>query len=303
MKGYQTERLSTSFRAEEIRSGMPPSDNGDDTPSAHLHRMFGPEVRVWDVPTSPPAEGPPIGETRISGTIDLVSPVGAEVSILDYKTGQILEDGEPKMVYQTQLRLYAAMYKATADSLEMDLPFPTSAALERVTSGERHQIDIDENYCMELLESAQNCHIEINEIVNQDPSCQAVCDALANPSPDNCYYCQYRTGCPAYANQLPQWMVDDAEIHDVMGELETLPVPEAPGSPFVTMVIIDTQGNRWRVNGIDSNANRNSVLGELQEGDDIGVFACHIAENTQGPLGVHRIVLPELRNHIVYRRQ
>ena len=132
----------------------------------------------------------------IGGYIDAIIP-GMEGDILiDYKTGKIFERDDVRAGiredYLFQLRLYAALYHQNNNR------WPEKIEI-RGLGDLIYDIDVDPKECIKALEDASSLFKITNALItesNRERSGES--DRLANPSPNNCRYCQYRPLCKGY---------------------------------------------------------------------------------------------------------
>ena len=131
----------------------------------------------------------------ISGTIDAVIQTDEGTVIRDYKSGPVLEsdkhdDYRLKEIYQTQLKLYAALYAESCGE------WPTSLELVSL-SGTTHDVVFNRQECSDLLDEARSALQDLNAKISEI-SRTSLPSLLANPSLTACTFCQYRPACKPY---------------------------------------------------------------------------------------------------------
>ena len=199
----------------------------------------------------------------IRGTIDAVIRTSVGSIIRDYKSGPVLEpDGhneyQPKGVYQTQLKLYAALYAESCGE------WPTSLELVPL-SGTTHEVAFDRKECSDLLDEARDALQNLNSKVSENPS-ESLPSLLANPSPAACTFCQYRPACKPY-------LVATAEIKDGEWPLDVVGIVKNVRQlgNGKSMLQLSTPGGTVNVPGLSA-GNRHPILPEVRTGSKIGVF-------------------------------
>jgi hypothetical protein len=205
----------------------------------------------------------------VGGRIDEMRPGPSGIELRDYKTGQILDADTPegidtvKMDYQTQLRLYAALYACQfgqwpshlkvvdLDGREFEVPFEIAA-------------------CEAVLDEAYRVLETVNKKIHTSRSAQEAVNMLATPSPSSCAACGYRPECLAYrtARQesgLTGWPTD------VFG---TLQYARNLADGRVSLGINTPSGANTptRVRNLAPAESRHPALKFLKEGDQLGIF-------------------------------
>ena len=171
---------------------------------------------------SPPAEGLgyEIGvsskDGAVKGRIDAVTLTEGVLIISDYKTGAVLlEEGgltQIKPEYETQLKLYAAIYYETYGR------WPDRLLLLNL-QGSYFEIPFSRLECEHLLEIAKDTLQKTNDRIRMALQ-QTDAFALANPSPKTCRFCTLRPGCKAYC-EARHAQLDAEWPHDLWGRIET----------------------------------------------------------------------------------
>ena len=148
-------------------------------------------------------------DKSVGGRIDEIRLSHGAVKIVDLKTGKVFDDSIAdrtiKLEYQTQMKLYAALYFETVGS------FP-SQLLIKTLDGQEHDIAFEREECLSLLQTAKARLEEINAAVESSEDCEE----LANPSLDVCRYCRFRPVCEPYwrAKESNGW-----DLTDVSGKV------------------------------------------------------------------------------------
>jgi hypothetical protein len=209
-------------------------------------------------------------EGTVGGYIDhvLVSPEGPVLR--DYKSGGI--HGETTAAssglresFVAQLRLYAALYAATAGI------WP--ARLELVPlQGEPVAVPFDPAECAGLLADAVARLGRMNAIITAAAGTPQEAESqLASPCADACRHCPFRPGCRAYRLARMSAPEDGAWPEDVWGELREIR-RLGNGKLLLTVGSASTGGETRQVRGISPDVDRHPAVPHLQEGDQIGLF-------------------------------
>lgn len=146
---------------------------------------------------------------KIGGKIDFIGETTNGIEIIDYKTGIIEDDsldGQPKKVYQQQMRLYAALYH------EVHKIWPDKLSLVGIDQ-KKYDVPFKPDECIQLLEEAKKSLDDLNEAIAKHVSPED----LASPSGVACIYCLYRPACSKY------WQVREetsAWPLDIIGEIK-----------------------------------------------------------------------------------
>lgn len=138
---------------------------------------------------------------KIVGRIDLTKTTREGIEIIDYKTGKILEEnGQVKLEYLDQLKMYSALY------YETNGVWPTKQSIIGLNM-EKIEVDVDKKECSDLLNDAKRKLNETNEFIEAGfPA-----EEFAKPRPENCRWCLYRPGCNEYWKVLKtpgDWPLD-----------------------------------------------------------------------------------------------
>ena len=199
----------------------------------------------------------------IKGRIDAVFPRHDGIVIRDYKSGKVTEsagegDRQLNENYQTQLKMYAALY---AESFGK---WPDTLEVMQL-SGLAKKVSFEKTDCLNLLVEAKATLQELNCKIMSN-SQKALPGLLANPSPRVCTYCQYRPACEVYQSTIPGPGSDHWPL-DVIGTL--VDIRKLRNSKM--MLQVTTPTNLVSIPGI-SPGDRHPTLQDLQQGDEIGVF-------------------------------
>ncbi len=205
----------------------------------------------------------------IGGRIDEVRTSVDGLKLRDYKTGQILEtetvEGSlaVKMEYQTQLRLYAALYASSFGR------WPSHLEIVDL-DGREFSVPCEPAKCEVLLQEARKVLNAVNKRIQGSKSIEETIRNLAKPAPPNCTGCLYRPGCPAYrttrdASTSTDWPKDIFGIVQYVRRLASgrvsLGVNTATGPTMLT-----------RIRNLEPTESRHPALGFLKEGDQVGIF-------------------------------
>lgn len=152
----------------------------------------------------------------VGGFVDKVLFTNNGYEIIDYKTGAIIDkySNDIKKEYKYQMFLYAALMYENLNE------WPTTVKIQGL-NGDEYSINYSTEECISLLYNAKALFSNINELligINNNLELQK---SLANPAPDNCRFCGYRSICSPYwevREETPQlnWS------NDIRGEFESL---------------------------------------------------------------------------------
>ena len=242
-------RIKTIQRAFEIADARRSVQTGDKIQSPGSR--YGHEFRVRS------------NDGLIRGTIDAVIRTDSGAVIQDYKSGPTMEsDGDDefklKESYQTQLKMYAALYAESCKE------WPISLELVPM-SGETREVVLERAECMNLLDDAKASLKDLNAAVLAYPT-DSLPSLLASPSPAACSFCPYRPACKPYqssigGNNVGRWPVD------VVGVLKD--IKQLGNSKL--MLQLSTSGGSVNIPGL-STGNRHPHLNEVQNEDFVGIF-------------------------------
>ncbi len=198
---------------------------------------------------------------RVQGHIDAVVPSEDGPLIRDYKSGAIFQPGAGKRhvlkdTYETQLRMYAALYAMTGGV------WPARLEIVPIL-GPHEPVAFDRGSCTALVETARKALEAANEAIARSGSGETVEETLARPAPETCGHCAFRPGCAPYrvarraAGEWPS---------DVWGRLKRI---VALGG--TRMMELDCSGQEVRIRGLGSNE-RHPAVAILENGDMVGIF-------------------------------
>jgi RecB family exonuclease len=180
--------------------------------------------------------------TSIGGRIDLVLTDIDGAEILDYKTGEVMdESGLLKEEYRIQMKLYAALYHETYSS------WPKKLTLVSL-SGKRHEVGFTHEECSKLILHLKDKLEEVNQkILDGEPLSN-----LANPSPEACKFCLYRPECQSY------WMKrEDTEYwpKDVAGNV----LEKTVSGMGLVRIVIENFGKKFIIRGLSRRHSLNNL--------------------------------------------
>lgn len=200
----------------------------------------------------------------VRGQIDAVLPSRSGPIIRDYKSGAIfVEDTSAqrdlKPEYESQLRLYAALYAESSGSWPVRLEIVPLLGPPQVVS-------FDEKSCLDLLRVARNQLGTVNRVLttNRDPL--SMQEELASPSPGNCNFCPYRPGCRPYQRATG---TGEGWPSDVWGSLTSV---QRLGNDRA-MIHLQRGSRHIRVRGLTDDGIRHPALTRPAVGRDFAAFS------------------------------
>ena len=148
--------------------------------------------------------GPGVTETflesrdgLVAGRLDAIDTRDSQVVLRDFKSGLVTTpDGQLKSSYRLQMILYAALYFEDRgnwpDHLEL---------VDR--SGQNHEIPFSQEEATSALSDAKEVLKGITDGLTEGNSLSdsSIAD-MANPSDQNCRFCQHRPSCKRYMSEL-----------------------------------------------------------------------------------------------------
>jgi hypothetical protein len=285
-------RMVTKKRKSRLPIPDIPPNHGED------RRVVGPEVVVQDDITNP----------RITGRIDYIIEEGSDVHIIDWKTGEILEDdGDIKNAYVVQLQLYAALLERKQSDLGYQIKFPTKALLINLERGVEITLSSDvlnPLTCRQMLEEAVEMWENINKLVDKSGDAQGLMKTLAKPDNEGCQYCPVRPVCKAYLSSLQGWMSTvpigskEVGVKDVTGEFISKH-NAGPTASTGAIILRDADKREWRIADVDFAASRNfDAVNNAKPGDRISIFNVTDNPKCEQPGYIHAKVYE--KSHIVY---
>lgn len=164
---------------------------------------------------------------RLVGKPDLIR----DDAVIDYKTGDIYEDGESKVArasYVRQLQIYAFLVR------ECSGKWPRRGVLLPM-EGSPLAVDLEpgtcENVATEALQLLDKYNFQIQ--VAGDPV------KLANPSPEGCRWCPYQVLCPAFWTASVPSTSEPSGPATVGGLALSQPQPIHGGAAFALSLFVD----------------------------------------------------------------
>jgi hypothetical protein len=206
----------------------------------------------------------------VGGKIDEIRPSADGLKLRDYKTGQIFDADVPEGIaatvktdYQTQLRLYAALYACKFGQ------WPSRLEVVDL-DGREFEVPFDIASCEVLLEEAYKVLDTVNKKIHASRSTQEAVNTLATPGPSSCVACVYRPGCRAYRtarqeSSLTGWPTD---IFGILQYIRKL----ADGRVSLGISTPTGPNTLARVRNLEPAENRNPALTFLKQGDLVGIF-------------------------------
>lgn len=206
-------------------------------------------------------------DRKVRGKPDLVIKRGEDYTIIDYKSGGILEDdpegGESviKEEYRLQLLLYVALLRENGKNIRQ--------AVLQTIDGKRESVDISHDG--DILNQASVLLDNLNKKIEElgGPT------RVALPKPGNfkegiwgCFGCRLRPVCSPYRHRQTHSQAGEIWPKDLFGTLEEKSI----GHENMTLQIrMQTTGRVHCVilNGSDG---RHPAITNLQQGDCVGIF-------------------------------
>ena len=262
------------------------------------HTLFGSEIRVWDLEENWPNN---LGDYEapnfsIYGQIDRVEQNGNRVVIEDFKTGYIYdENNNIKSSYITQMRLYAELWILTARHRH---------GIDDISMSDIDMFIVDESGIKHALpyEQQDNISNHVRNVISQTN--QEILDSsnndeliplLATPNDTSCRFCRHRTGCSAYLTNLRDDADFTEERFDLIGVIESLPIPNGVGS-LDYQFRLRTESDLWL---IDSVIQRWIDSNHFQIGQTVGIFGGREVDY-EGNLNFDRFFKCSISQHAVY---
>jgi RecB family exonuclease len=140
----------------------------------------------------------------ISGRADVIIEQGDDVKIIEYKTGEVLEEhgGSIKEAYRKQLLLYAHLYFLLKGR------YPNSLIIKDAYNNS-YNINFKAEECSSLYEEVSSKLAEINRLIIAKPGEEQF---VVNASPGKCGSCIYRISCSFYHELNPK------SFNDLLGK-------------------------------------------------------------------------------------
>lgn len=141
-------------------------------------------------------------DAKIGGRIDLVQETSDGIYLLDYKTGNIVDEihDSPREEYAIQIKLYAGLFH------EIRGEWPKKLLIVGIDQSV-HEIAFLQAECSALVDKARKLLDDTNKLINdgRTPS------DFASPSSEACKYCLFRPGCIKYwqaRQDTDEWPLD-----------------------------------------------------------------------------------------------
>ncbi|MEE2748138.1 MAG: hypothetical protein VX473_06715, partial [Candidatus Thermoplasmatota archaeon] len=178
--------------------------------------------------------------------------------------------------------------------------FPDETRLVELFTHNEEVLPIDRKLAMESIDRLLDISNDINFGIIREGQEHAL--QLANPGIETCRFCEFRPSCQPYLDELKGWMAEGVtEIYDVIGELISEPKEHILHSPTGGVLIEDEEGQKWRISGIELEAERHrDTLEAVECGQIVGVFNCYNVAETLPDLGYNFIARASKTNHVFY---
>lgn len=124
------------------------------------------------------------------GKIDFLKASDNFVEIIDYKSSETI-DLKVLNEYSIQLKLYGALYHETYGI------WPSSLIIMLINN-ERIEVPFTKEECKYLLNHVKEVFHGVNNIISKAFEKKDLISKLANPSPQICYFCNFRPVCTPY---------------------------------------------------------------------------------------------------------
>lgn len=196
-------------------------------------------------------------------------------AIVDYKTGQIFEDGENgqwgrvKASYLRQLRIYAYLIQQNLGI------WPRLGVIVPLT-GDAFEIELHPVECEHEALEAVKLLDSYNEILHawQDPN------MLASPSCEACNWCSYKIVCPAFWQNASIHWPKMASGVSVKGTLLNSPQPVHGGAAYSLSMDVHagTEGN-CRIDVMPLNSSVHSSLSTVSAGETVRLTGLRLRQD------------------------
>jgi hypothetical protein len=178
----------------------------------------------WDVLRERRFSG---SDGKIVGRPDIVRPE----EVVDFKTGDVFEDGDQGQIkdsYLRQLRIYGFLVRETLGW------WPRRGVLLPMT-GSPVEVDLDPGECENEAQAAVRLLEEYNAAIGlrQDPL------DLASPSPTNCRGCPFQLYCPAFWSCVAPGWEKDLWSGAIEGRAQADPLPIYGGSALSVSIRVE----------------------------------------------------------------
>jgi hypothetical protein len=223
-------------------------------------------------------------DKSVGGWIDAVRRTKDGIVLSDFKSGEVLErpEGIPqnqlKESHRIQVKLYAALYFQTYGIWPITIQIVPLAGAKLV-------VPFTNEECGQLLDEAAVTLKSLNSLIAAGgPS---IYEALGTPSPQNCRFCSYRPGCPAYRKAHSRDRQADGWPVDAFGKVWDINVLRDGG---VNLRTSGARGEQLTFRALSSVSQRHPALQSIQRGDHVGIFNARPSSNrvefAEGPLTV-----------------
>lgn len=232
--------------------------------AAELARLTGSVAKTGGNVRAPFEVWVATADGLVGGAIDHVQETTEGAVLRDYKSGQVLQAAETALLkeeYQTQLKLYAALFKASFDRWPVRLEIVP-------LQGPAHVVSFSPAECGGLLEEALQLLQQINAALLKKPDLGV--EALAAPSAQACRYCPYRPACPAYHQARPH-IIGDSWPQDVWGQVTQIK-PLGNGRISLSVMAASHQSTNVQIRSLTPDWARYPILRKLKEGDLIAIY-------------------------------
>ena len=205
----------------------------------------------------------------LGGFVDEVQEATDGVILRDYKSGYIFDRDENdnsfavKKSYQTQLRIYAALYQSTFGR------WPVSLVITPL-QGPDEKITFYPSDCEALVKEAIIRLKDINAtIAYLTKSVGNATDCLATPSASVCRFCRFRPGCSAYHKTRDSdadsfWPID---VWGTVTDIHTL----GNGRPSLSLQVENRSYSQAHIRGFEQTL-ESPAAGNIREGDKIAIY-------------------------------
>ncbi len=152
-------------------------------------------------------------------------------AVIDYKTGNIYEDGESDIIrasYVRQLQLYACLVGENTGRWPVRgilLPMEGSPVEVRLDADECHQIAAEALHLLDSYNASVNAQVSAVD--------------LASPSPEACRWCSYQLVCPAFWAASDNSWTEQNNIVSLGGVATCAPQSIHSGSALSMSVQVD----------------------------------------------------------------
>jgi RecB family exonuclease len=279
---YEVRKIRAFRRAIEISQRIVPgekSSQGYKSKNKALKSQF--ELRVQSQ------------DGLIVGYIDEVVENKNGYILRDYKSGNILnfnpdtQINEINEAYQTQLKLYAALFDLTYGV------FPVQLEVVPL-HGSAIKVECNQASCKSLLSEALEKLRSINHTIyslqSENGSYQEAC--FATPTPMNCQFCRFRPACSAYHMSSVQ-STTHSKLKDIWGEIISVTRLGNGRLSLSLRALIEGRYSEVNVRGITPDSSRHPILQFFQPGEHIGLY------NLQGDF--HNVSFKETQLTTIYR--